>query len=111
MPQFLKKPSSNGAAATEGDTTDVAEPQARELLGALLLEAGLLDESQLDEAVSEGNETGARLGEVVVRRGWATEDDVARVLADQAGLGYLDRSQGWVDAKAPKRGSRPDSIH
>src|SRR5204863_8913365 len=59
---------------TDADAHDVP----RKPLGTLLVEAGLIDESQLAEALHDGTQTGERLGEVVVTRGWATEDDVAR---------------------------------
>src|SRR3954454_12430341 len=89
MTPFLQKKSTANGAHAEASGDDAPE---RELLGPLLLEAGLLDQSQVEEAAREGQETGERLGEVVVRHGWASEDDVARVLAEQAGLEYLDRA-------------------
>jgi type IV pilus assembly protein PilB len=66
----------------------------------------VIDEEQLDEALAEGRETGERLGEVVVRRGWATEDAVAKVLAEQWSLNYVDRASIWFDADALARLSR-----
>jgi len=82
---------------------------ARKPLGELLVEAGLIAQPQLDQALREGAETGERVGEVVVRRRWATEDDVARVLADQWGLSYVDRASIWFDADALARLSREDA--
>jgi hypothetical protein len=65
--------------------TDVpagAAPPARIPLGRLLIDAGFLTQAQLDDALYEGSRTGDRLGEVVVGRGLATEDDIARLLAE-----------------------------
>jgi len=90
---------------TDADTHDVP----RKPLGALLVEAGLIDESQLAEALHDGTQTGERLGEVVVTRGWATEDDVARLLAEQWDLSYVDRASIWFDANALSRLSREDA--
>ena len=78
-------------------------------LGALLVAAGFIDQDQLAEALHEGTQTGMRLGEVVVRRGWASEDDVARLLAEQWGLGYVDRASIWFDVDALGRLSREDA--
>jgi type II secretion system (T2SS) protein E len=78
-------------------------------LGALLVDAGFIDQDQLAEALHEGTQTGLRLGEVVVRRGWASEDDVARLLAEQWGLGYVDRASIWFDVDALGRLSREDA--
>src|SRR5207244_7053260 len=65
--------------------------------------------AQLDDALYEGSQTGDRLGEVVVRRGLASEDDVARALAQQWGLDYVERSSIWFDADALARLSREDA--
>jgi type II secretion system (T2SS) protein E len=99
-------------------TVDTVQEQAhindgvdapRRPLGSLLVEAGLIDEDQLAEALHDGTQTGERLGEVVVRRGWATEDDVARLLAEQWNLSYVDRASMWFDANALARLSREDA--
>jgi hypothetical protein len=86
-----------------------AEQPARTPLGQLLIEAGFLTQAQLDEALYEGSRTGERVGEVVVRRGLVTEDDVARLLAAQWGLDYVERSSIWFAADALARLSREDA--
>jgi Type II secretion system (T2SS), protein E, N-terminal domain len=88
-------------------TADAGPP--RRPLGALLVEAGLIDETQLERALRDGAQTGDRLGEVLVRRGWASEDDVARLLAKQWGLRYVDRASIWFDADGLTRLSREDA--
>lgn len=85
------------------------EAAVRVPLGQLLIQAGHLTQVQLDDALYEGSRTGERLGEVVVRRGLASEDDVARLLAEQWGLDYVDRSSIWFDANALARLSREDA--
>ncbi len=86
-----------------------SEAPARVPLGQLLIQGGFLTQVQLDDSLYEGSRTGERLGEVVVRRGLATEDDVARLLAEQWGLEYVDRSSIWFDANALARLSREDA--
>ena len=90
---------------TDADAQDVP----RKPLGTLLVEAGFIDETQLAEALHDGTQTGERVGEVVVRRGWASEDDVAQLLAAQWELSYVDRASIWFDANALSRLSREDA--
>jgi hypothetical protein len=88
---------------------DTPETPVRVPLGQLLIQAGFLTQVQLDDALYEGSRTGERLGEVVVRRGLATEDDVARLLAEQWALDYVERSSIWFDANALAQMSREDA--
>jgi len=78
-------------------------------LGRLLVDAGFLTRPQLDDCLAEGSKTGERIGEVVVRRGLASEDDVARLLAEQWGLDYVERSAIWFDGNALAKLSREDA--
>jgi hypothetical protein len=75
----------------------------------MLVEKGLLESAQLDEALRIGDENGERLGEVVVRLGWVSEEDLAKVLAEQWHLRYLDRSGISFDADALRRLSREEA--
>jgi len=86
-----------------------AAPPARVPLGRLLIDAGFITQAQLDDALYEGSRTGDRLGEVVVKRRLASEDDVARLLAQQWGLDYVERSSIWFDADALARLSLEDA--
>ena len=88
---------------------EMPEAPPRTPLGQLLIQAGFLTQVQLDDALYEGSRTGERLGEVVVRRGLASEDDVARLLAEQWDLDYVERSSIWFDANALARLSREDA--
>jgi type IV pilus assembly protein PilB len=64
----------------------------RRRIGELLVEAGVLDESQLQEALESRRRHGGqeRLGAAVVRMGLATEDDVADAVASQLRLQRVD---------------------
>jgi len=75
----------------------------------MLVEAGLATTGQVDDALAEAHDTGERLGEVVVRRGWATEDDVAILLAEQWGLNYVASGGIWFESDALTRLSREDA--
>jgi len=78
-------------------------------LGRLLVDAGFLTRAQLDECLFEGSKTGERIGEVVVRRNLASEDDIARLLAEQWGLDYVERSSIWFDGNALAKLSKEDA--
>jgi hypothetical protein len=84
-------------------------PVERVPLGRLLVDAGFLTRTQLDDCLFEGSKTGERIGEVVVRRGLATEDDIARLLAEQWGLDYVERSSIWFDGNALAKLSKEDA--
>ena len=60
------------------------------LLGDLLVEQGLITQTQLLEALEEQKKSGQRLGEVVVRLGMIDERKLTAVLADQFGVGVGD---------------------
>lgn len=107
--EVLAMATANEAAQVEDAVSDGPERVARRPLGEMLVEAGLLDERRLHEALDEGNRTGQRLGEVVVGHGWASEEEVGRLLAEQWGLNYVDRASIWFDADALGRLSREDA--
>jgi hypothetical protein len=75
----------------------------RPSLSALLTESGILTEDQVREALDEGTRTGEKLGEVVVRRGWASEEQLAQLLAEQWGLTAVDPGALSLDPLAVAR--------
>jgi hypothetical protein len=66
-------------------------------LGGLLIEKGLITQEQLDEALVERSENGGLLGEALVRLGFVFEDELARTLAEQAGIPFLNLDANPVD--------------
>ena len=77
-----------------------AEGTWRVPLGSLLLRDGVLTTEQLEQALGEKDVTGRRVGEIVVSRGWVPAGTVARLLAEQHGLEYLDLTTAQLDARA-----------
>jgi type IV pilus assembly protein PilB len=55
---------------------------------------------QVKQAFEEQTLTGRRLGEIVVDHGWVSSTDLARALAEQAGLEYVDLSETEPDPAA-----------
>jgi hypothetical protein len=76
-----------------GTHMDLAEP-ARRRLGSLLVEAGLVSERDLGEALAEQERSGRRLGEVLVGRGLVSGAAVANALAEQHGS-FLKTEHGF----------------
>jgi hypothetical protein len=72
---------------------DAADP-GRRRLGALLVEAGLVSEHDLVEALAEQERSGRRLGEVLVGRGFVSGAAVANALAEQHGS-FLKTEHGF----------------
>ncbi len=59
-------------------------------LGRLLLDKGLITESQLQQALDEQKYTGKLLGRTLVELGFIKEGEVLRALGAQAGMGFID---------------------
>ncbi|MGZ4387711.1 MAG: GspE/PulE family protein [Gaiellaceae bacterium] len=79
------------------------EPQAQQSrvrLGTMLVRAGLLSAEQLEEALAEKAETGKRLGEIVVDRGWVPSADLARALAEQHHVEFIDLMEAEIEDAA-----------
>src|SRR4029077_768705 len=83
---------------------DIALVEAAHLpwqhLGSLLINRGHLTVDQVKQAFEEQTLTGNRLGEIVVGHGWVSSTDLARALAEQAGLEYVDLSETEPDPAA-----------
>lgn len=70
-------------------------------IGELLVEAGLITDAQLQEALKASKDgKGQRLGTVIVQKGYATEVDIAQTLAFQLGIPFIDISKTQVDPEA-----------
>ena len=78
----------------------------RPSLASLLADEGVASKEQLEHAAAEGLESGERLGEVVLRRGWITEAGLANLIARQWDLTFVARSLISVDGDAQERLSR-----
>jgi hypothetical protein len=86
----------NGAA----DPAVSARQRPDAPLGTLIFRAGLVPADQLEDALEEGIKRGRRLGEILIERGLIQESDLARILAGQKGLRYIDPSELELDAEA-----------
>jgi type IV pilus assembly protein PilB len=69
-------------------------------LADILLERGLIDQNALEEAYEEHERAGRSLGRVLVERGLLTESQLVAALSAQIGLQFVDLSEYPVDGSA-----------
>lgn len=60
----------------------------RKKVGDLLKEAGLIDDFQLEAALSHQRNWGGKLGSILVELEFAREEDIARVIAEKLNIPY-----------------------
>ncbi len=70
----------------------MARPE-RIRLGDLLVQQGLITPSQLDQALAAQKATGRKLGRVFIDNGWVNEGQIARALAGQLRVPFVDLGQ------------------
>ncbi|MDD4891769.1 MAG: ATPase, T2SS/T4P/T4SS family [Phycisphaerae bacterium] len=68
----------------------------RKKLGQLLVEWKVLQPNDLNDAVDYAQTNGKRIGEALVELGRCTEDDVAKALAAQFDMEYVDLEAGLI---------------
>jgi type IV pilus assembly protein PilB len=69
----------------------------RKKIGDLLKEAGLIDDFQLEAALSHQRNWGGKLGSILVELEFAREEDIARIVADKLNIPY----QNLFDPELP----------
>ena len=72
----------------------------RKKIGECLIQAGLITEDDLRNALAEHKRTGERVGVVLVRMNLATEKQIAKALAFQLGFPYITLSENPPDPSA-----------
>ena len=66
-------------------------------LGELLLDRGVINQSQMDQGLALQREKGGLIGEILVELGFVKEDDIAQALTAQYGFPYLPLGNYDVD--------------
>jgi len=66
------------------------EPTKRKPLGRILLDAGVINSEQLDEALNLQRKEGGVLGQILVTLGHCRGEQIAHALAVQAGMQVVD---------------------
>jgi len=69
-------------------------------LGSLIVRDGIARPTTVRDALVEAQETDRRLGEVMLAHGWIRERDLARLLAEQEKLEFVDLAKIDLDDAA-----------
>jgi type IV pilus assembly protein PilB len=71
---------------------------ARRLLGQVLKDQGAVHEGMIQEALMQQRDKGGRIGQILMELGHIGRGELARALADQAGLAFWD-----LNTQAPQQ--------
>jgi type IV pilus assembly protein PilB len=71
-------------------------------LGELLLKAQLINQQQLTKALEEQKASGGKLGEILQRLGYVTEDDIIECLSHQFGVPSINLRHFEIDPNVAK---------
>jgi type IV pilus assembly protein PilB len=61
----------------------------RKKLGQILVEAGLISEDQLVQALEEQKKKKAKLGKIIIEKEWAKNEDICKALSKQLNIPYV----------------------
>lgn len=70
-------------------------------LGQILLEANVITQSQLDEALAAQKREGKKLGDILVQSGVITERDLMKALEQRLKVPFIDLNEITIDSNAP----------
>ena len=71
-------------------------------IGDLLIEADLLTEEQLEEAINIQNKTGERLGSILIDYNYVNEGQVMEVMEFQLGIPFIDLNNITISSEVQK---------
>ncbi len=72
-------------------------------LTSILVEAGIVTESQVEQALARQRETGSLIGETIVELGFTSEENIGWALSKQLGIPYVDVRPEAIDAEHVRR--------
>ena len=73
--------------------------RSRKKLGAILVGWGVVSDDQVKQAAKLAKGAGKRLGEIMVEQGFASEGQVAKAIANQFGMEYVDLAASGMSDK------------
>ena len=79
----------------------------RKRLGERLLERGVISEGQLADALRAQQVTGEELGTALLRLSYVQEDDLMRLLSEDAGIPFIDLTTTQPERAAVRAVTRP----
>jgi len=72
-------------------------------LTSILVEAGIVTEAQVEQALARQRETGSLIGETIVELGFTSEENIGWALSKQLGIPYVDVHPEAIDAEHVRR--------
>lgn len=81
----------------------MAEEYHRKYLGEILIKNGLLSQKDLDYVLSKKKITRQRLGNICIEEGLCSEEDVAKAIAEQFGMQYINLDREERDEELLKK--------
>ena len=72
-------------------------------LTSILVESGIVNESQVEKALARQRETGHMIGESIVELGYTSEENIGWALSKQLGIPYVDVRPEAIDADQVRR--------
>jgi len=72
-------------------------------LTSILVESGIVNESQVEQALARQRETGHLIGESLVELGFTSEENIGWALSKQLGIPYVDVRPEAIDAEQVRR--------
>ena len=72
-------------------------------LTSILVEAGIVTESQVEQALARQRETGSMIGETIVELGFTSEENIGWALSKQLGIPYVDVRPDAIDPEQVRR--------
>lgn len=73
------------------------DPKDNFRLGDILLAKGMITAPQIEEGLKLQEETGRKLGQIIVDRGWVSEQDILKALSEQLSIPYIKLRAGLYD--------------
>ena len=87
---------SNDSAA-EQTTSTMYPVESRQRFGEILVARGLLDQARIDEALQLQKKLDRQLAQIVIDKGWVSEQDVLQALSDQLAVPSVRLRAGLYD--------------
>ncbi|MDR0868533.1 MAG: hypothetical protein LBP75_08710 [Planctomycetota bacterium] len=83
LPSKAVAPAAAAPAAADAGARKIRAANPGKYLGQLLIKNGKLTEPVLNQALAEQKESGLPLGQILRKKGWAEQDDIAAALKQQ----------------------------
>jgi type IV pilus assembly protein PilB len=73
------------------------DPKDNFRLGDILIAKGMITSAQIEEGLKLQKETDSKLGNIIVDKGWVSEQDILKALSEQLSIPYIKLRAGLYD--------------